>query len=384
MLSQLVSGNQLAVPKHGVVYLESMIGDRLYILARGSVRLTGTNAKHSRDVRAVDSFGEAQLVNPGPRDATATALMPSTLIFLSHADLFHERPLPPLLVSPSPVKQKSDRPQRSFEKQPPSPEPKQLVVIAEHRQVLIGTIVAMLVRSGRWDPGRGEAETGKAPRPKADRDGDSGEPDFEAMRRSVKQHKCLADYTRELEFGLRDEQEFQAMEMRFGRQLPIVSTRRQNEVKAPSTQAPAQDDDRKDDDGFSPSQFVAAGRLGWLSANQRNEDGAKWSRYRLSNCESSAAPAPAFDLDAAFGCPAVGRVAGRVGTPPQHLRGVRPRDQRLNRDQVAVAQQRADDILDSISDKHKPMELLDPHAWLRQLPQQAQGLMHKFASSGSL
>ena len=74
-------------------------------------------------------------------------------------------------------------------------------------------------------------------------------------------------------------------------------------------------------------------------------------------------------------CPTV---TGRVGTPPEHLHGVRTRDQRFYEKMVEVAQQRAEVILDKIADREMG-ELPDPDEWLHQLSPQVKGLVERFA-----
>ena len=129
------------------------MGDRLYILMNGCVRLTSTNPKYSRDVKATDSFGEAQFVAPGPRNATAVALTHSTVLLLSHADIFNHKErltVPPFDASSNILGSKTmpGAKRRMSLSQNANPESR----TPEQKHALVGTLIALLLRAGRWEP----------------------------------------------------------------------------------------------------------------------------------------------------------------------------------------------------------------------------------------
>ena len=76
--------------------------------------------------------------------------------------------------------------------------------------------------------------------------------------------------------------------------------------------------------------------------------------------------------------PTHGRICGRLGTPPDHLLGVRPREQRLAKHVLAEAQQRADAIFESMS-KTGNNSVVDPDEWFRDLTPAAREKVIKFA-----
>ncbi len=74
-----------------VVFAEGDSGDRLYVIVDGKIKL-GTSSSDGREsLLAIlgpgEMFGELSLFDPGPRTATATALIETTLLGLGHDSL---------------------------------------------------------------------------------------------------------------------------------------------------------------------------------------------------------------------------------------------------------------------------------------------------------
>ena len=68
-----------------------MIGDSLYVLSSGMIRISARGSQ-GRDITlsiisAPESLGEAALLRSGPRLCSATAEVPSTVIELSRRDI---------------------------------------------------------------------------------------------------------------------------------------------------------------------------------------------------------------------------------------------------------------------------------------------------------
>jgi CRP/FNR family transcriptional regulator, cyclic AMP receptor protein len=79
------------LPRGRSVFSEGDLGDRLYVIGSGSVKL-GRRAPDGREnLLAVlgpgEMFGELSLFDPGPRTATATAVNDAQLYELGHNDL---------------------------------------------------------------------------------------------------------------------------------------------------------------------------------------------------------------------------------------------------------------------------------------------------------
>ena len=72
---------------------EGDLGDRLYIVTVGKVKLGHTSSDGRESLLAVlgpgEIIGELTLFDPGPRSTTATAVSPASLLFLEHEDLMH-------------------------------------------------------------------------------------------------------------------------------------------------------------------------------------------------------------------------------------------------------------------------------------------------------
>ena len=74
-----------------VLFHEGDIGDRLYVITDGKVKLGGTSADGRENLLAIQGpgqmFGELSLFDPGPRSATVTAVTDAAFLSLSHEDL---------------------------------------------------------------------------------------------------------------------------------------------------------------------------------------------------------------------------------------------------------------------------------------------------------
>ena len=72
---------------------EGDLGDRLYIVTEGKVKLGHTSSDGRESLLAVlgpgEIIGELTLFDPGPRSTTATAVSPASLLYLEHEDLMH-------------------------------------------------------------------------------------------------------------------------------------------------------------------------------------------------------------------------------------------------------------------------------------------------------
>ena len=156
-LTQVVTGNQFLLPKFGVVYPEGVVGDRLFILVKGSVRLTGTDPKHSREVTVGGSFGEAQLVLPGPRAATAVALTDAHLLFIDHSDLLEGQTDAAASRdgnsgSPPPVAAPAKRGRKDSGEIQTSSVVASEPLTTEQMQILLGTLIHRLMKAKLFVP----------------------------------------------------------------------------------------------------------------------------------------------------------------------------------------------------------------------------------------
>ena len=79
-----------AFPKGARLFTEDGVGDSLFIIEEGSVRLSARSATGEEvslgDVGAGEPLGELTLVQPGPRLCTATAASDVRAVELRHAD----------------------------------------------------------------------------------------------------------------------------------------------------------------------------------------------------------------------------------------------------------------------------------------------------------
>jgi CRP/FNR family transcriptional regulator, cyclic AMP receptor protein len=79
------------VPAGTPLFVENMIGDGLYVIALGKIRLS-VRGPHGQDVMLAalgpnDSLGEAALLRAGPRLCSATAEVQSSVIEISRRDI---------------------------------------------------------------------------------------------------------------------------------------------------------------------------------------------------------------------------------------------------------------------------------------------------------
>ncbi len=84
-------GVHKSIPAGAPLFVQNMIGDSLYIVATGRIRLS-VQGKDGQDVVLSmlgpgDSLGEAAVLRDGPRLCTATADEPSTVVEISRRDL---------------------------------------------------------------------------------------------------------------------------------------------------------------------------------------------------------------------------------------------------------------------------------------------------------
>lgn len=74
-----------------VLFREGQQGDRLYVIEWGKVKLGRSSSDGRENLVAIlgpgEMFGELSLFDPGPRNATATAVAESELIGLGHDEL---------------------------------------------------------------------------------------------------------------------------------------------------------------------------------------------------------------------------------------------------------------------------------------------------------
>ena len=74
-----------------ILFREGDLGDRLYVIGEGKIKLGLTSVDGRENLLAVlgpgEMFGELSLFDPGPRTATATAVAETQLIALGHDDL---------------------------------------------------------------------------------------------------------------------------------------------------------------------------------------------------------------------------------------------------------------------------------------------------------
>lgn len=74
-----------------IVFREGELGDRLYVITSGKVKLGRTSGDGRENLIAVlgpgEMFGELSLFDPGPRSATATVIGETELIGLGHESL---------------------------------------------------------------------------------------------------------------------------------------------------------------------------------------------------------------------------------------------------------------------------------------------------------
>ncbi len=79
------------IRRGSVLFHEGDEGDQLYVVVEGKVKLGRTVPDGRESLLAIlgpgQMFGELSLFDPGPRSATATAVIDTTVVALSHTDL---------------------------------------------------------------------------------------------------------------------------------------------------------------------------------------------------------------------------------------------------------------------------------------------------------
>jgi CRP-like cAMP-binding protein len=85
------SMTQTTVGRGEVVFAEGELGDRLFVIVEGKVKLGQTSADGREQVMAIlgpgGMFGELSLFDPGQRTSTATAVTDAVLLGLGQSDL---------------------------------------------------------------------------------------------------------------------------------------------------------------------------------------------------------------------------------------------------------------------------------------------------------
>ena len=317
-----VKMSQHSVPKFHVIFNERMFGDRIYVLAHGAVRLTGSNPKHSRNVRAIGSFGESAVISPADRNTTAVALTPSLLLSLSYSELND--------VQAHSIQQSTvSREITTTTTNPATPD----VHLA-----LIGTVAAMLRRNKLLEDSQMDIA--------AEAEGPSEE-DFTEVRRSVKLNASLVDFATRRSVQLEAPDALEKLQSKFGGpSIMSYNLPPQEAVVDPSADYSLPNPRPNVGDALSARAYVAAGRVNLLGASaiwREQPDGRKYlALVRLGpggegpdEAEYRIAPPPSD----------YGRIYGRPpGTPPKHLLGVRAREARLGSNAVADARAKADAI----------------------------------------
>ena len=82
---------EVSLRRGEVLFAEGQPGDRLYLVAKGKIKLGRTSADGRENLQAVlgpgEMFGELSLFDPGPRASGATAVTDARLLGLGHDDL---------------------------------------------------------------------------------------------------------------------------------------------------------------------------------------------------------------------------------------------------------------------------------------------------------
>lgn len=83
--------NEVTVGKGDTLFVEGQVGDRMYVILEGKVKLGQTSADGRESLMLVlgpgEMFGELSLFDPGPRTATATALTEARVLGLGNEQL---------------------------------------------------------------------------------------------------------------------------------------------------------------------------------------------------------------------------------------------------------------------------------------------------------
>jgi CRP/FNR family cyclic AMP-dependent transcriptional regulator len=83
--------SRVELDRGAVLFPEGDIGDRLYVIVDGKVKLGRASGDGRENLLAIlgpgEMFGELSLFDPGPRNATATAIADTVLLGLGNEDL---------------------------------------------------------------------------------------------------------------------------------------------------------------------------------------------------------------------------------------------------------------------------------------------------------
>ncbi len=83
--------SQTSLRRGEVLFEEGDLGDRLYIITEGKIKLGHSSEDGRESLLAIlgpgEIIGELTLFDPGPRSTTATAVSSASLLSLDHADL---------------------------------------------------------------------------------------------------------------------------------------------------------------------------------------------------------------------------------------------------------------------------------------------------------
>lgn len=85
------SMTEQSTPRGTVIFAEGQIGDHMYVIVEGKVKLGHASPDGRESLMAVlgpgEIFGELSLFDPGPRTATATALTDARILALGNTSL---------------------------------------------------------------------------------------------------------------------------------------------------------------------------------------------------------------------------------------------------------------------------------------------------------
>ena len=89
-MERATQGDELRVPKGAVIFRQGDIGNEMFVISSGRVRLTLGTGGHEKEVAVLGAgefFGELSLLGTEPRSATAVAAEDSTLLAIGR-DVF--------------------------------------------------------------------------------------------------------------------------------------------------------------------------------------------------------------------------------------------------------------------------------------------------------
>ena len=281
---------QQVVPKYAQIWIEGQHGDRLYLVARGCVRLSSSTV--IRDLGPGETFGESTLVQPALRVGTATATVPSQLVCIKHESIMRMTDHRTSPINPVPT--------------------------TGDRQDLLATLKAFMKRAGIWP---------KRPPPP---------PNTEArvvdqLRQSVILHSNLSDYACAMDDEMRRENA-PRLERKRATLLPILSAAR-------FTVAAKTDTER---DGVASQKTADQSAA---SSSERLGDLYEAASSVPSHQRASASTdVLEFVRTAADQTAAVRKSSTRRpprDTRPAHRRGLRGREDRLTEQKIAEAREHA-------------------------------------------